>query len=225
MPARLSALSLFLLFLLGLSACPPVGTPGDDDDATSMDDDDDSSSDDDDDATTPPPPEDCFDGIDNDLDTLVDCDDPECADVPQCVWPRELIHSGSFDYKASLLAELGGYSDCLTEFTAALVEETDVATQCPTCDRTFSGPMSYPFDDCPAGDEPRPSSVSYGLVFFNELQWEVFVQDAELVWTSVGFAAQAGDSYTLVRSDEVDYDGTDAGDIETTLTFTPPTDD
>ena len=53
----------------------------------------------------------------------------------------------------------------------------------------------------------------------------VVVQDADLVWTSVGFAAQVGDSYTLVRSDEVDSDGIDGGDIETTLTFTPPTDD
>lgn len=224
MPARLLTFPLLLLFLLGLTACPTRGgTDGDDDDSTSVDDDD--SAGDDDDATTPPPPEDCLDGIDNDLDGLTDCDDDECAAVPQCIWPRNLSHSGSFDYEASLVAELAGFDDCRTDFTSPLVEETDVASQCPMCDRTFSGPMVYPFDDCPDGDEPRPTSVSYGVVFFNDLQWEVFVQDADLLWTSVGFAAQSGADYTLVRSDEVDYEGTDAGDIETTLTFTPPTDD
>ena len=29
-------------------------------------------------------PEDCFDGIDNDFDSLVDCDDPDCASEPLC---------------------------------------------------------------------------------------------------------------------------------------------
>jgi hypothetical protein len=202
---------LLLLLLLPLLGCP---SPGDDDD---------SGADDDDDATTPLPPEsDCLDGVDNDLDTLVDCDDPDCALVQQCTWPRALSHAGSFDYDASLLAELAGYDDCRTDFLADLTEEEVEANQCPTCDRTFSGPMTYPADDCPEGDEPRPTAVSYGIGFFNDLQWEVFVQDAQFVWTSVGFAVQTEGTWTLTRTDEVDVDGTDAGDLVTTLSFTPP---
>jgi len=228
MAARLLSFPLLLLFLAGLTACPvSSGNRGsDDDDLVSANDDDSGSDDDDDgdddDATTPPPPEsECQDGLDNDSDGLTDCEDPDCAAVVECTWPTALQHSGSFDYEASLLAELGGYDDCVTQFTAPLVQELVEAMECPTCDRTFTGPMSYPSDNCPAGDEPRPTSVSYGLVFFNALQWEVFVQDAQQVWSSVGFAGQAGEDYTLTRTDEVDVDGTDAGDLTTTLTFSP----
>ncbi|MCO4769644.1 MAG: hypothetical protein KDA24_06395 [Deltaproteobacteria bacterium] len=226
MSARLLSFPLLLVFLLGLIGCPTTGgRSGDDDDLTSVDDDD-SSGDDDDDATTPPPPEtECSDGIDNDMDGDTDCDDSDCAAVEYCTWPFSLSHSGSFDYDASIAAQIGGYDDCRTDFTASLEFETDTAEQCPTCNRTFTGAMSYPFDDCPAGDEPRPTSVTYGFVFFNALQWQVYVEDADGIWTLVGDAFDDGTgTFVHNRTDEVIVEEVDGGDLETTLSFTPPTD-
>ena len=222
MSARLFAFPLTLLLLLSLAGCPTSGRGGGDDDDAANDDD--SAAGDDDDATTPPPPEtDCSDGVDNDMDGAIDCDDEDCDSVQYCQWPFTLSHEGEFDYDASSIAELGGYEDCRTEFTAQLAIEEVASEQCPTCDRTFTGGMSYPFDDCPAGDEPRPTSVSYGLVFFNALQWDVYVEDAEGTWTLVGSAFDDGNGiFVHQRTDEVIVDGVDGGDLQTTLSFTPP---
>jgi len=231
MSRSLLALLALLLMLPALPGCPTSGRGGnvsDDDDAADDDDSggDDDDAADDDDATTPPPPEtECSDGLDNDSDGLTDCEDEDCANVQYCLWPFELTHSGSFDYEASFAAELGGYEDCRTEFTAPLAMETVEAEQCATCDRTFTGAMTYPFDDCPAGDEPRPTSVTYGIVFFSALQWQVYVEDENGVWTLVGdaFDDRAG-NYVHERTDEVIVDEVDGGDLTTTLSFTPVAD-
>jgi hypothetical protein len=36
---------------------------------------------------TPPPAENCADGVDNDEDGLIDCDDPDCLEDPECQVP------------------------------------------------------------------------------------------------------------------------------------------
>jgi hypothetical protein len=228
MIATLRWFLLFSLFgTLVLSGCPTRGGNNDDDDNDDSADDDDVSDDDDatgddDDATTPPPPEtECLDGIDNDNDGLTDCEDDDCDNVIECTWPIAIGHSGSFDYEASTLAEIAGYSDCITAFTAGLGVEEDVNGQCPTCDRTFLGPMTYTNDTCPI-DDPRPLTTTFGIVFFTAIQWEIFTSDGAGTWTSVGnaVATAEGQPYVLSRTDEVDYDGTDAGDITTLLSFT-----
>ena len=222
--------SLLLLLLIGsftfVLGCPrPGGGGGDDDDAGDDDDsagDDDDASGDDDDATTPPPPEtECQDGVDNDNDGLTDCEDDDCALVLECTWPTQIDHEGSLDYEASTLAEIAGYSDCVTEFTSQLTPVTDVADECPTCNRTFTGTMTYGTDTCPA-DDPRPTEVTYGIVFFTAIQWEIFGGDDQGNWTSIGNAnaSAEGQPFVLTRTDEVDVEGTDAGDLTTTLTFT-----
>ena len=230
---RRTLLLASLLALLCSVGCPSGGRRLDDDDddlTNANDDDDDSTSDDDDtadddDATTPPPPETaCEDALDNDGDGLTDCDDDDCAAVWRCTWPTELDHNGSFAYAASWQAELGGYEDCDTVFTAALDEELDPSKQCATCDRTFSGPMVYTMDTCPPGDDPRPDAVSYGLDFVTTTQREVFSSDGLGGWNSVGLAnaAAVGSPFSLSRTDGFEVEGVDAGDITTTLSFTDP---
>ena len=224
-----ATLRWFLTVLLIGSCCTLIACPrpggNDDDDAADDDDsggDDDDASSDDDDATTPPPPEtDCQDGLDNDEDGLADCADDDCAAVWECTWPTAMDHNGSLAYEASTLAEIAGYSDCVTEFTAPLTEVTTKADQCATCDRTFSGPMTYPNDTCPA-DDPRPTTTTYGVVFFTAIQREIFTSDGAGSWTSIGNAnaPQEGQPFVLARTDEVDVEGTDAGDLTTTLSFT-----
>lgn len=218
-------LSLAALALL-LAGCPRgSGTVDDDDDDLTGVDDDDSGSDDDDDATTPPPPEtDCEDGLDNDEDGLTDCDDDDCAAVWRCTWPETLSHEGSFDYEPSTLAEIAGYDECITAFTVPLSEVTTAADQCGTCDRTFSGPMTYTQDNCPMDDGPRPTSVSYGIVFFTTTQRDIYSKDDAGAWQLVGSATATaeGEPFVLSRTDEVDVDGNDGGDITTTLSFTDP---
>jgi hypothetical protein len=209
-------------FALLLAACPVRGgnNDDDDDDATLFDDDD--ASGDDDDTGTPPPPETaCEDGQDNDEDGLVDCADDDCAAVFRCTWPTSMSHSGSFDYDASTLAEFAGYSDCVTQFTSTLVEETVVANQCPTCDRTFTGPLSYGTDTCPM-DGPRPATVSYGIVFTDTLNRPIYTMDTNGVWTMVGTGVSGvdGGPYNMSRNDPVEVDGIDGGDLTTNLSFT-----
>ncbi len=204
-------LLISLFGTLVLSGCPTRGGNSNDDDDDSADDDDTSDDDDagdDDDATTPPPPEtECLDGIDNDGDGLTDCADDDCDTVIECTWPTSLDHGGSLDYEASTLAEIAGYSDCITEFTATLNEVTDASAQCPTCNRTFAGTMIYGNDTCPA-DDPRPTDTTFGIVFFTGIQWEVFTNDGTGVWSSVGnaYATQEGEPYVLSRTDEVDVE-------------------
>jgi len=71
---------LFVLFALTLVGCGPDAHGGDDDD------DDDSTQDPDGGPSdcTNPTPELCTDGIDQDCDNLIDCDDADCSDAPAC---------------------------------------------------------------------------------------------------------------------------------------------
>ena len=96
-----------------------------------------------------------------------------------------------------------------------------MSAQCPTCNRTFAGTMVYGNDTCPA-DDPRPTDTTFGIVFFTGIQWEIFTNDGTGTWSSIGNAnaTQEGEPYVLSRTDEVDVDGTDAGDLTTTLSFT-----
>jgi hypothetical protein len=36
-------------------------------------------------------PENCTDGVDNDFDTAVDCDDDQCSDLPICTMPAPML--------------------------------------------------------------------------------------------------------------------------------------
>ena len=81
----LRAVSLFLPFVFLASCTTPLpggGQPGpggaDDDDSWAADDDDDADG---------PVEENCDDGLDEDEDSLTDCEDPDCADVFHCTWP------------------------------------------------------------------------------------------------------------------------------------------
>ena len=77
-------------FVLDL-ACGDV--TGDDDDSVEPGDDDDSVPGDDDDTPAPVDPEICNDGLDNDGNGSLDCDDPACSADPVCASPGEGVCS------------------------------------------------------------------------------------------------------------------------------------
>lgn len=224
------SLALLLPFVL-LAACDRRPTGDDDaatdDDSTAGDDDDDDTGADDDTTPepTPLPPEDaCEDGADNDEDGLADCADPDCEDVFRCTWPVALTHTATLHFDANTLAEFAGYNDCDTMISSTMTELLG-AGACDSCDRSFEGNYVYTADDCPQDPaDPRPTFGSYGIDFVDAQTRNVYGRDENGAWNSIGTAFDAGatGTFTLTRTDAVVVKGIDAGELDTTLTFTDP---
>jgi hypothetical protein len=164
------------------------------------------------------PESECDDGLDDDADGLTDCDDDDCAGVVSCGWPTSLSHSATIAYDASWLAELSGYSSCAVSFNGTL-DRVRGDGQCGACDRTFEGAVSYTDTSCADNPGDLPSTVRYGIVFTSESAWAICSTDGTSRGES-GTATGGGGTYTLSRSDPIVVDSNDAGDLNTTLTYT-----
>ena len=234
--------SLVLLLSLGLlTACPSGrgggGGDGDDDDNGADDDDvadDDDGADDDD--TVPDTETSCDDGLDEDEDGLMDCEDPDCADVAPCNWPEALDHVGTVFFDGWEIECVFGVpfdyqvDDCATDYTSPL-GTTLTVDRCEACDRTFEGPFTYSVDTCtellPDASDP-PDSGAFGMVFTSATEWEVFSINGETgLWESVGIATDDG-SGTFVYQTEAVISGDpeecnngeqDLGNLVVTLSF------
>ena len=120
--------------------------------------------------------EDCANGVDDDRDSLADCDDLDCP----CAWPDALQHNLSVDFTGQPGQCAGGsysFADCTLSMTSQLTP-TD-ANACPHCDRTFAGALTVHDDTCEEPVRtPPPSEVAYGIVFASE-SWAVSVPAGE----------------------------------------------
>ena len=156
----------------------------------------------------------CDDGVDNDADGLVDCDDDECADVAPCWWPETIDHVGDFEFNADHWA----VDDCTDAYTAVLTETT--VSPCATCSRTYEGTFNWTSTECndEFGDGPPPSSGRFGFAFPNPNKWVLFAEDNG-VWKEAASLERSGGSFVLKSVDPVDYNGTEVGELTTTLTF------
>jgi hypothetical protein len=205
-----------LVFLAGaaLVACN-APAPGDDD-ARDDDDagDDDVGDDDVGDDDVADPETACDDLVDNDGDQLIDCEDPDCAQVLHCTWPDAMEHSARFQFHS----DVEWLESCETRFTSYMTHTTDL---CPQADRTFEGDFEYSINSCDqilelAGID-LPQHGAYGVVFLSEHEREVFGRDTEGVWGSVGTASwQSGvGHYLIARDDDVE----NIGSLHTEMTF------
>jgi len=158
----------------------------------------------------------CDDSTDNDGDNLTDCDDPDCAAASNCGYPAAVYLNIDLYFDASSLAEMTGQGDCNTKLT--ITATASALAGCATCDKTYTGPYVYGVDTCP--DSERPPEGSYSFTFTSETQREVYVLDAEGLWALVGTATGSNGVFTVTRSDPVDYEGYDAGTMNTTITIT-----
>ncbi len=158
----------------------------------------------------------CDDGLDNDSDTLTDCDDPDCAAAAACSYPAAMTLDIALYFDASSLAEMAGQGDCNAEVSISVAEATGPG--CDSCNKTYSGSYSYGVDTCP--DAERPAEGSYSFVFTSDTQRDVYVLDAEGAWALLGTAIGSNGVFTLTRADPVDYEGYDAGTMNTTVTIT-----
>lgn len=157
----------------------------------------------------------CDDTLDDDLDGLVDCEDPSCEADQACLWPARMELEGRFDYEPSTIASLGGAQECTIRYASTMQRLREHA--CTQCDRVYEGSFDYEQDDCPEQFD-RPTSGAYGFVFTSEASWQFFAEGS--TWTLVGAAANDGsDTYVLVRTDDLEYEGTDLGTIDTTYRF------
>jgi len=164
------------------------------------------------------PESECDDGLDDDGDGLVDCADEDCTGVVECTWPASLAHTASIAYEASWQAELAGYSSCAVAFNGTLDRVRDDGV-CGNCDRTFEGAVTYTDTSCAETPGDLPTTIRYGIIFASENAWTLWSSDGTS-WGESGTATGGAGTYTLSRSDPIEVDGNDAGDLNTILSFT-----
>ena len=212
-----------LALLVGLSACGEKGT---DDTAGATTD---SGSPD-----APDPEADCDDGADNDGDGATDCDDSDCAAAFECTYPDAIGHTTAveFDgYEVECETWLGTFDeqidDCATLFSIPLTVATS-GDLCAECDLTFTGPITYDFDDCDelTGDSTRPTEGWFGFVFIDENSRELWSQDESGAWAYAVTMKRSGKEWTFAEGGEVveDVDECDnspltLGMLTVTMTF------
>lgn len=209
--------SFLLLLLCGaLVAC---NAPASDDDDGRPDDDDtgdDDVGDDDvgDDDSNPDPETACDDLVDNDGDQLIDCEDPDCAQVFHCTWPDAMDHAARFQFHS----DVEWLDSCETRFTSYMVHTGDL---CPQADRSFEGDFDYTVNSCQqileAAGVDLPQHGFYGVAFLSEHEREIFSRDTEGNWGSAGIATWQSEvgHYLLARDDDVE----NIGSLHTELTF------
>ena len=158
----------------------------------------------------------CEDGVDEDLDTLTDCDDPDCDGELTCVWPSELqveieatlTSYGDVECQITSDTTVAYYFDsCVTSATTVLPKAaSDLG--CTSCDRVYAGPVTSTSDGCAAtlGDEVRfvPSSLTLGLVFSSETSRELWAYDGEAeAWTQATTLTRDANAWVSVDEEEL----------------------
>jgi len=239
-----------LLAVLSLSLVACESNLNDDDDASDDDDsatndDDDSATNDDDDAAPsdvdgdgvteedgdcndddasifPGADEVCDDSVDNDCDTLSDCEDDDCDLADACL-PATLEHQASLVFTTAVLI----VPNCVTSFYATINAENATSQgECLDCDRIYAGPLNYTEDTCsPAFNAEPPSANRYGVAFREHGVLEIYGLNADTgAWDSLGNASLQTDGwFVLNRTDPVNYDPLgQVGSLNTTLKFLIP---
>ncbi len=183
-----------------------------------------------------PPESECTDGVDNDEDGDIDCDDADCAGVAPCWWPTSIQHDGSFAFDGlRVVCETfwGDFdedvADCATQYSSTLLPVDDPSLQCPTCDRTFFGALSYSVNSCESVLEggSYPSEAYFGFVFVSESQWTLYGKNDSGAWESTGVNLNVnGDQYVFTVTEPIsvdtgncDNDPLHVGDLTVTWTF------
>lgn len=184
------------------------------------------------------PEGDCTNGIDDDEDGKIDCEDSDCDEVKICTLPQIIDHRSLFDFTGRRVTcetwigdQTEDVNDCVTDFTSPLemVLEGDL---CGPCDATYEGAFSYSQDTCTAtfgdGSAP-PASGRFGFAFVNDTKWVLFGKnETSGEWEEGVTLQQDGDRYTwqtteaiTVDVDECDNSPLYVGDVTVTLSFTP----
>ena len=209
----LRAVSPFLLLVFLASCTTPLpggGQPG----PGGADDDDSWAADDDDDDAEGPVEENCDDGLDEDEDSLTDCEDPDCADVFHCTWPERLEVVSHIEFSANELAESFGVGDCFLEIGGVL----DLSVEppgCEECDREYTGTVSVVQGDCPEDYIEPPSTAAYGFEFVTVAERDLWKLDTDdIVWESLGLIESGGAVWSSEHSSPVLYDVPIFGETE-----------
>jgi hypothetical protein len=188
----------------------------------------------------PDPESDCFDGVDNDEDGKIDCEDSDCvAAEPECSWPDGIDHRSVFDFTGRTVTcetWIGDFDEdvpnCQTAFNSGLTHVTD-GPLCGDCDRTYYGSFDYTTNTCGEifGGDPLPTEGRFGFVFVDDNVWELWGMDESTgAWSKAVDLKKGGDGrYTFVApKDAVEYDSGECdndplyvGDLVVEISFTP----
>ncbi|MEE2829802.1 MAG: hypothetical protein VX498_11495, partial [Myxococcota bacterium] len=145
---------------------------------------------------------------------LVDCLDPDCAGVFHCTWPDEVAVETQVQFLANELAESFGVGDCSIEFGGVLTLDS-TEPGCPGCDREYSGSVTVSSGDCPEDYIEPPVEASYGFVFLNPSEREVWKYDFdEGLWESFGIVVGSGSTWLAEQDSPVLYDVPILGETE-----------
>ncbi len=165
---------------------------------------------------------DCEDGADGDQDGAIDCEDSDCADHWSCKLPDTVRYDTVINFRGNTITcELVGIEydvdigDCHTVGGGPLALIDDAQQSCPDCDRTYQGPLTYTQDTCASKlGQPLPTTATFGMVFLNETQRELFAPDDQWNWYSLGILEETKGVFTLSTSEDIvlDPDGCDNGD-------------
>ena len=184
--------------------------------------------------TEPATESDCEDGTDNDADGAADCEDSDCSEAFVCNWPETITHNTdiAFDgYEVECDTWLGTFEeqvdDCATRFSIPLtIATTDL---CMECDLTFTGPITYDYDDCDdlTGDNTRPTEGWFGFAFVDENTRDLWSQNGAGIWEKAITMKKTGAKWEFSESGEVSEDVDDCdnspltlGNLTVTMTFT-----
>jgi hypothetical protein len=195
----------------------------DDDDSQSNSDDDDSQSNSDDDDSQSGPNDDdsdggnqevdCEDGLDDDGDSLIDCDDPDCEDVFHCTWPDSVSIETQVIFYPNDIADSFGVGQCTLQLSGILAE-TDLSTPCTSCDRDFEGAVTAA-GDCPPDYIDVPQESRFGIQFLSPTERELFKWDHEASdWEALGSVQSSGSVWEVVRNEPVFYEVPIFGETE-----------
>ena len=220
-----------IILVASLIAC---GDKGSDDSGSDSTSDSGEGTDTDTDTTEPQVETDCEDGADNDEDGATDCEDEDCAEAFVCSYPDRIFHRTDIEFEGYLVecdTWLGTFDeqvdDCATRFSSPLTVMTE-GDLCTECDLTFTGSLTYEFDDCDdlTGDSTRPTEGSFGFVFIDASTRELWSQDDAGVWAKAVTMKKKGKLWAYSDSGEIieDIDDCDnspltLGNLTVTLSF------
>lgn len=145
----------------------------------------------------------CDDGVDNDIDGLLDCLDPDCSGQAPCSVIQSFYFSDtlSFSPGSPLVCEDGSSLELEVVYDVVggrVSRDTDSERACEACDATYSG---VPDEFYSAGDTPdwleavltleRPDQeeMLVGLVFVDDSNVDVWLPDGDGSWRFVLTAA------------------------------------
>jgi hypothetical protein len=146
---------------------------------------------------------------------VVDCDNPACAEVEECTWPTSLELLSDLDFAGGTIDCVFPIpiDDCVTNATSTLTQVVDGT--CPSCDRTYTGALTYQKDTCSELIKTTPpTSATVGIVFVSDTSRELWSKDGTGSWSKSADLTGDHGVFTYTTVTPIRYDVEECGEGE-----------